>query len=255
MKLLLIFIVSLTLSITIYQVFSKTEIHKTKEVFIFTRQHREILRNMVVIWDSSESGAPIIDIFNFPFSYKTIGSLLGISDFDSKSKDLGPFRDTVEAIFEIGVQHGNLKPGTYTYKNPLKGIKENRWQLDSYSKRLFPIPKKDSITFTVTEKHIQLLKKSNARWLNYWELPGIDSKRPYGNMTCFYLDMADIFEIEIPTEEDKSCRDSFSKEQIETFDKFHLEMFYTLQTYLLFAEMNPGSYSRENAYSKWHKTQ
>ncbi|EKO34926.1 hypothetical protein LEP1GSC163_3706 [Leptospira santarosai str. CBC379] len=211
---------------------------------------------MVVIWDSSESGAPVVDLFNFPFNYKKIGSLLGLkikeSDFENSTETQEQLRTIIAAIFEISIQHGSLKPGVYTYKNPLRGLKKVKWLLNAYENKFFPMPTSDSITFDVTEEHIKLLKKSNARWLKYWELSGIDSKRPYGNMTCFYLDMADILQIEIPEKETEYCEDLFTKEQIEIFDKLHREMFYTLQIYFLFTEINPGNYF-QTAYDEWHK--
>ncbi len=237
--------------------FMKTDLYRTEEIFTLTPTHLEILRKMIVIWDSSESGAPVVDIYNFPFNYEKICSLLGFtikeSDFKNQTEELEQCRTIISAIFEISIQHGSLKPGRYTYKNPFSGLKDVKWRLNAYGSKLFPMPTSDSITFDVTEEHIKLLKKSNARWLHYWELAGIDSKRPYGDMTCFYLDMANILEIEIPTKDTKSCEDSFSREQIKAFYKLHQEMFYMLQTYLLFAEMNPGDYFRKNDYGEWYK--
>ncbi|WP_230458318.1 hypothetical protein [Leptospira weilii] len=83
----------LILSLPVYRTASKkTDFYRTEETFPFTPTHLEILRKMIVIGDSSESGAPVIDIYNFPFIYEKICSLLGLAikenDFENPTEEL-----------------------------------------------------------------------------------------------------------------------------------------------------------------------
>jgi hypothetical protein len=84
-------------------------------------------------------------------------------------------------------------------------------------KRMLPIPQEQEIAFKFTHEHELLLKHANARWLRYWQSPGINSKRPYGDRTYFQWDMADI--LNIPYDLDSKGMAILSQKQLDYLNK------------------------------------
>ncbi|QGF20196.1 hypothetical protein SEA_SIXAMA_17 [Gordonia phage Sixama] len=79
------------------------------------------------------------------------------------------------------------------------------------------------MTFTVTEDHIKLAKRTYFGYDAWTEFgaPEVDPKRPYGNSDV-YDDIAEILGVE--REEDAWGDPVLTSEQKERFDKLHREM-------------------------------
>jgi hypothetical protein len=194
--------------------------------------HEDItfLRKLVIGWNSCASGAPGVNM------KATFGTDTDEEDHSRviadwiQMKPLGP-RGTFtiaqklklqmklsELIdtFEIFLQLGRLEPGTYSLPNYLRTIFPNGSYLrDSTSAVKLTVPQTETIEFTLTSEHLQLLRKMNAVGLV------IDPKRPYGDMSYSNID-----------------------------PKLHSEMVYALQALLLYGTVKLGLYGR-NGDHRW----
>jgi hypothetical protein len=101
--------------------------------------------------------------------------------------------------------------------------------------------------FDFTQEHLRLIHGVHASGT------GIDSKRPYGDMTCFYLDMARLLDV-APDGHGAGCQSRFSKAQIERFDALHRSMGPAVQVFLAQAALPPAIFARRPAgYGVWRR--
>lgn len=98
----------------------------------------------------------------------------------------------------------------------------------------FDPPLKERTSFDVTDAHIRLLQHAN------WRSFLIDCKRPYGNLTHFEIDMADI--LGLPLTRDAKGHAEIGSQAEARMDALHGDMRYALQAYIRFARLNPGHY-------------
>ena len=106
--------------------------------------------------------------------------------------------------------------------------------------------------FTVTEKHIKLLKAAYVSWVsNEFGSPGIDPKRPYGNSMNILEDIAEIIGLEIL--EDADGEKHLSKEQEGLCEKLHCETEDVLQILLSNCSIEAGEYESEKYDHTWRK--
>ena len=124
-----------------------------------------------------------------------------------------------------------------------KHIKENRQkEID------------DAQEFTITDKHIKLLKRMNVDWWSCeFGSPAIDPKRPYGNSDVID-DMAEIIGIKknkLNWDNEEEC---WSTEVDSDLYWLHREMQIVLQIILTTAQISVGKYKREDKYvGRWEK--
>ncbi len=193
--------------------------------FTLTDAHIKLLRNSVAVWIPIESGAPGVLISPLqadgeeeptPAMYADIAKRAGLASVDEQ-QIRQMMTEMPEALAQL-LEHGKLKAGTYRYENPLAG--------DSFAQtlpsELAPLAKEKSVSFTFTDQHAKLLR--HARWRGLFMNP----KRPYGDMTSFELDMADI--LKVPADEQRLW-------------KLHTETLPALQIYLQKAAIAPGEYA------------
>ncbi len=179
-----------------------------------TQKEIETIRKGHVLWAPVEAGAPMIYIGDLP-------------DKISELKDPSVDESRYAAVLEKLMEKYTLKPGTYKLKNFWKKLyPDKKISLGMDTTYEISIPDQDVIEFTVTENHLKLLHHANIRRM------GFDFKRPYGDMTFFYIDMADALGIPLPPCKTKSSPPDFSKEQFDKFDKLHGEMMMVLQAWL-----------------------
>jgi hypothetical protein len=101
--------------------------------------------------------------------------------------------------------------------------------------------------FDFTADHLRLIHGAHASGT------GIDSKRPYGDMRCFYFDMARLLDV-APEGHDEGCQGRFSKPQIERFDALHSSMGQAVQVFLAHAVLPPAIFARRPAgYGTWRQ--
>jgi hypothetical protein len=216
------------------------------ESFTLADYHIALIRQAVISWDPVESGAPAID------PEKPFGSISTRAAI-ARAARLGSSPDTtrLKAIYsEIGyalqcfLWYGKLEPGVYRVPHPLNGEVAflDRAGADNKDSREPKV-----IEFRFKEEHRRLLERAVLRWTEWPDLtgedhlnptPGIDPKRPYGDMTYFELDMADI--LGIPVKDQPN--DPFTKQQEQELVTLHAEMKRALQVFVVKAQIQPGVY-------------
>ena len=129
---------------------------------------------------------------------------------------------------------GLLSPGSYTLENYHTAYAENgAIQFNADGDAPTPLPAGKTFTFTVTTEHLALLRRMNVRsWQSYVEV--MDPKRPYGDMTYYFIDMADALGDKIPRNAAKEA--AFSAQQIARYKKLHREMLFAVQAFWKYAQ-------------------
>lgn len=181
------------------------------------------LRHCYALWMPVEAGAPMI------LSGKPPQSLAEFNeDTAGLDSDLTPPAN-------ILLDCARLKPGQYKITNHWRKLypsgKIEMWPDD---KSALTIPDSDTIDFTVTREHIKLLRHLNT------VRGGIDPKRPYGDMTYFYIDMADALGITVKRDQDN--KPLFSAEQEKHCEALHREMLFVLQALIEHGKLSTGQY-------------
>lgn len=196
-------------------------------MFMLTDTHIKLLRNAVVVWAPIESGAPAVLISPLqasdeeepsPELYADLAKRAGLQTVDKQQIDR-LLMEMPEALAQL-LAHGKLEPGTYRYDNPLQTVSFAEKTLPS---ELAHLAHDKSVSFAFTAQHAKLLR--HARWQGLFMNP----KRPYGDMTSFERDMADI--LKVPLDEQRLW-------------KLHTETLPALQIYLQKATIAPGQYER-----------
>jgi len=186
--------------------------------FKLKQEHLNLLHKSIVLWSPVESGAPALMLSPFgvdedltPQLLKDVAARAGIKDADKKQIEtlLLEMPDALETF----VEHAKIEPGTYEYDNPIAEL--------PFAENVVPDDLKSyahekHIKFTLTAQHITLLH--HARWNGVFMNP----KRPYGDMTTFEIDMAEILKV---PRDDKAMW------------KLHTEMMPALQVVLLYGKM------------------
>lgn len=192
--------------------------------FTLTEAHIKLLRNAVAVWVPIESGAPAVMISPLqgdgeegptPAMDADIAKRAGLPSVDEQQiRRL--VAEMPEALAQL-LEHGKLEAGTYRYDNPL-AVASFAEMLPA---ELAHLAREKSVSFTFTDQHATLLR--HARWAGLFMNP----KRPYGDMTSFELDMAEI--LKVPADEQRLW-------------KLHTETLPALQIYLQKATIAPGEY-------------
>jgi hypothetical protein len=215
------------------------------ETFTLTRAHVALLRAAVVVWDPSESGAPVIAGYGSDTALMLAENPDETSLLSNAAQIMyGPaglaattpaaVRQTLAEMgtaLEIALHSGLLAAGEYAYTERLPRVKQ--------------------ANFKLAARHLALLRHANAG-LTVWQVPGISSKRPYGDMTFFYLDMADALGMPY----NNGAADAaalFTPDQVRQLDQMHAAMLPALQVFLLHAAFEPGTYQRRNEGGMWTK--
>jgi len=215
------------------------------ETFTLTDAHLQLIRSSIVAWAPIEAGAPAVlcspllvtEDSEHPSAalYADVAARAGLklssppSDADRRRID-ELMRELPQALAQL-VQRASLQPGTYSYRNPLVGSLQGARAPDGAEGKAA-----ESVTFDYTPDHAKLLRHANWRGLF------MDPKRPYGEMTFFELDMAEILGESVPRAQDGAP--SFAPGQQERYDRLHAQMLEALQVFLVHARMRPGAYPR-----------
>lgn len=211
--------------------------------FNLTDDHIKLLREFVVIWDLSEAGAPVIDPgrpYGSTDRYSDMARIVGLTNGIPLSTEqkaiLDQLYQDMTSAFEIALQHARLTPGDYSYQAAP--------EIDEETGDISAEPGK-TVTFHITDAHLKLLNGANGVWLEYWKTLGINSKRPYGDMTAFELDMANI--LDIPVENGGNL----TLDQLDHLQQLHTDMLHTLPILLKHGTLQTGHYYRASTSSPW----
>lgn len=196
------------------------------------------LRTLPVAWDPiMESGMVELDLT--PLTHGSLfGSWLG-SAFRKKEE-----KQALESIFQIFLAFGTLDPGNY----PLKSGEVVDADPDVDAK--YQLPHRAS--FDLTAKHLKLLRAASGEWWDGADTLVIDPKRPFGNMSYFEIDMAEI--LGMPLRRDAKGDPKIPPEQQKIFDQLYSEMPFALKVFLKNAVVPAGKYCRKPAgWGPWRK--
>ena len=137
--------------------------------------------------------------------------------------------------------NAHLEPGTYTFPNPYyplikaDAFKAGSIPMNSDGDRLvITIPQTETVTFTVTPDHLKLLRQMNTR-SHGADIVVMDSKRPYGDMTYFLIDMAAA--LGRPIMYDGEGRPEFSVHEMEDYQRLHGQMLWAAAAFLRYAKL------------------
>jgi hypothetical protein len=211
-------------------------------MFKLTESHLALLRKSIVVWAPMEAGVPavlpspeLLADEGGPAFYLDLARRAGLEDSDPPSAAQSQQLDVLmaelpEALAQL-LAHGRLEPGTYDYANPLVGLEASA---NFLPEELRDLAKQPTVRFALTDSHLKLLRRAR------WEQLFMNAKRPYGDMTYFELDMAEI--LGEPTQ--RNAEGHLPEAQAQRLWKLHVETLQALQLYLQRAEIPPGPYER-----------
>jgi len=232
-------IVILIIVIIVYSLYNylSSANSKNSQFFNFNSQSINIVKNMLVQWNNTEAGAP--KIYNespmleylFPATISFNGKVLLHNKLETKAM-----------IFEIFLQNFELKEGNYIYTNPFYENLSFLQTID-HMKPIYNLYKNKEISFKITKQHIKLLHYVR---IGTFDGVGINPKRPYGQLTYFAADMAEILNIKYSV--DSKNRPNMSKSQLEYFHVLHDELLPALQVVLQYGKIKKGKYYQDSSY-------
>jgi hypothetical protein len=208
--------------------------------FDLTQDHIDFLRTVTVQYDPDmENGATVLDFHAARTLPERIAARLWDHFILSKAR-----KSELEASFEIFLAFAELGPGRYAIAPD--DVTDDRPDTPEALRVTAP-PK-----FQFTEQHLKLLNHANGRWDDFYDSLIIDPKRPYGDMTYFELDMADI--LGMPIQRDGKDEPKIAPAQQAIFDGLFGDLPVSLQTFLKYASISPGRFYRKPAgWGAWKR--
>lgn len=220
-----------------------------KKYFELTPRHIRLLRRIAVTWNPAEGGAPL---FELPASLHRRARAQAIMQ---KPSALARFfllvshilislpriffpslrRQEFVDLMRVALRTGEIAPGTYQLRNLyyIPGFK--RWWPSEAIADLMDHP---DISFTLTDAHVKLLRAARVGWDGFMDAPGVNVKRPYGDMTYFEWDMADILGLTPDTQPDGTL----TAEWEERLGQLHAETLPALMVFLARAAFKTGRF-------------
>ena len=204
------------------------------------------LRQMMPYWDRAESGGIVLLAeprgTDARVPYRILAGLPadGSNDTHLEEKWRAALPSLIEKLNRF-FQAGHLEPGTYTFPNPYYPLIQNgKFKGPSIAlnsdgeKPVIAIPQTEKVTFTVTPEHLKLLRHMNTR--NYGAYIEImDPKRPYGDMTYIFIDMAAALGQQVIR--DGKGQPELSANEIENYERLHGEMLWAVAVFLRYAKL------------------
>ena len=208
-------------------------------MFTLGEAHLNLLKQAVVLWAPVEAGAPAILFSPLQLGaedeipYEDVAARAGLSvnhppsEADRRRLDR-LIQELPEALAQL-LARGRLEPGTYTYRNPLVDFP---FAAETLPAELATLATSAVVSFAFTAQHAALLRGAD------WRQLAMNPKRPYGDMTCFELDMARILGEPGP----RTGPARLSAEQERRLQALHAETLPALQVHLEHARLAPGEY-------------
>ena len=215
-----------------------------------TRRHLLVIRNLIVRWVDCESGGPGFSLFPSGSEdaqakkeseiAKRIREILGSSEL-GENEALTIYREALEAV-AFFVHHASLPPGKYSFRLPFP-ISES--QNEPYLSRHLVELNDDVVTVEITKELLALLAKASVRFFDDEGLDIstlVDCKRPYGEMSYYYIDVGNILKVAPagPFRKDHPELREFTEQQKMAFEKLHFLTEPALQVFLRKAEISLG---------------
>jgi hypothetical protein len=213
-----------------------------------TPKHVEAMRKMRFAWDSRiESGGPVVDPF-MPYGSTSMAAdlapIIGTRDRDVVAR----FHREVSEVLIWALENCPLAPGQYQLAHLTNSSMEQRLRQDLDE---LPAARIEAIVaelprlepdgyFRFTDQHRRLLQHLRFEWpdpdfvwvvtRNIWgyPVPTVHFKRPFGDLTAFDDDMADILERPRPGPDQSD----------PVLERLYWEMWPALQTFVEHVTIN-----------------
>jgi len=184
-------------------------------------------------WIPVEAGGITLmgDVNDEEANQTVLHNVLALFAYGEASAD-GKWGRLAEELCETAhhfLQTYHLAPGPYELDNYHRALaQDGEIQLNQWDSPPIKVPPEDRFTFHVTSEHLTLMRNVNTRTFDgYVEL--MDFKRPYGDMTHFYIDMADALGEPVPC--DSEGRAAFTPEAEQRYERLHGEMLFAVQAF------------------------
>ncbi|CAO4166475.1 hypothetical protein [Methylorubrum populi] len=195
------------------------------DTFDLTLERIALIRRMVVAWDGTEPGAPMIHPTAPYGSTDRDGDIFNVTGDDEGADEEHRAMGGALAVF---LHNAVLKPGRYQYHNPLAKL-DPAESLDVFrDEATGETP--EHITFEVTEAHLRLMPHLNLAWDEAREVPVIDPQRPYGASDAYTAEMATHLGAVAGAGDD--------------LKRLHREMQPALQIFLRYGDLGPDLFHR-----------
>lgn len=188
------------------------------------------VRRLHVFWIPCEAGAPYLYAGELP------DSMAEFEDVPTETQ-----LETLKAA-EILLKAGSLQTKSYRLNNFWKRYYADGCPIGADTICNIEIPSEDFIDFEVSMDHLKLLSALNFREGQ------VNPKRPYGDMTFYYLDIASVLGRPILRGTDGQLQ--FSEGDYNEMDKMHGEMLFVTQAFLCYGDLAEGRY-RQDADTNW----
>lgn len=208
--------------------------------FDLTQEQVDFLRTLPVTYDPNmENGATVLDLHRGRSVPGRIVARLWDHFFLSVER-----KSELEASFQIFLAFAELAPGRYAVaRDDVADYRPN--VEDSFRVRL-------QQEFQFTDQHLKLLNHARGTWDDFYNTLIINPKRPYGDLTYFELDMAEVLGISL--ERDAKGDRKIAKAQQATFDALFKDLPLSLRIFLKHASISPGKFYRKPAgWGAWQR--
>jgi hypothetical protein len=160
-----------------------------------------------------------------------VSDLASVGREQQMSKLADTLADDVGAFFTSA----KLAPGTYQLDNyHLEQARDGKLAFNADGDPPIELPRERTFGFTVKDEHLKLLRHVHTReWHGYLVL--MDMKRPYGDMTYYFIDMADALGEPSPPR-DANKAPQFTQQQIDRYLQLHREMLFAAQAFWTYAQ-------------------
>jgi hypothetical protein len=110
---------------------------------------------------------------------------------------------------------------------------DGKLAFDMHGHAPIELPPSPRFSFVVTDEHLRLIPRMNTRmWQNVIEI--MDAKRPYGDMSNYYVDMADALgEGPLPRDHDNELQ--LTRMQEDRYLDLHRSMLFAVQAFWVHA--------------------
>lgn len=127
-----------------------------------------------------------------------------------------------------------LPPDRYELDNyHLAEAVDGKLAFDTHGHTQIELPPARQFSFVVTSEHLRLIPRMNTRmWQNVIEI--MDAKRPYGDMSYYYIDMADALG-ESPLPRDHNNEPQLTRTQEDRYLDLHRSMLFAVQAFWVHA--------------------
>ncbi|WP_279357763.1 hypothetical protein [Methylobacterium indicum] len=140
-----------------------------------TLERIALIRRLVVAWDPAGQGAPAIHP-DAPYgSLDRDGDIANVTGDDEGAAEE---HRAVGAALAAFLRHAELKPGRYTYHNPL--TKLDLTQVSDVFRDESTGTAPEQIVFEVGPEHIALIRRLAVGWDEARGVPAVDADAPYG---------------------------------------------------------------------------